>query len=151
MIIYCTGCQEKVEARLISGADKYPSRPDLAIIPFWECPACKAYVGCHYKTIEVTKPLGYLATPEIIAYRKQIHSILDPLWKNKDAIVSRDTVYRMMTWHLDYNYHTGEIKTVKQAKHILGVVKLIDEAIRYNRLAKYNSNRIVYKTVSPSL
>lgn len=145
MIIYCTGCQAKVEARLISGADKYPHRPDLAIVPFWECPTCKAYVGCHYKTSEVTKPLGYLATPEIIAYRKQIHSIIDPLWRSKDAVVTRDTVYRMLSWHLDGSYHTGEIKTAKQARHILCMVKLVADAIKYNHLEKYNSTRIIYK------
>lgn len=145
MIIYCTGCQEDVEAQLISGADKYPHRLDLAIVPFWECPACKAYVGCHYKTIETTKPLGYLATPIIIEYRKQIHSIIDPLWRNKGSLVTRDTIYRMLSWHLGHVYHTGEIKTARQAKHILSVVKLIDEAIKYNHLEKYNSTRIVYK------
>lgn len=29
MNLYCTGCEEEIEARLTNGKERYPHRPDL--------------------------------------------------------------------------------------------------------------------------
>ena len=59
MNIYCTGCEKNVNARLTDGKERYPHRQDLYELPFWVCDNCGGYVGCHHKTNQRTKPLGY--------------------------------------------------------------------------------------------
>lgn len=119
-LIYCTGCKKEVEARLTDGRERYPHRSDLADIPFWHCDTCGAWVGCHYKTAKPTTPLGYLATPEILKARIAIHNILDPLWKN--GLIKRGYAYARISKELGYNYHTGEIKTLDDARKVWHIV-----------------------------
>lgn len=120
MIIYCTGCEEDVDARLTNGKERYPHRPDLFIIPFWKCDSCGNYVGCHYKTANPTKPLGYIAKPEILEARKKIHAILDPLWKS--GKINRGKAYAYVSSKIGKPYHTGEIKSMGEARLVYGVV-----------------------------
>lgn len=112
--IWCTGCGEEVAARLTDGKERYPHRPDLYHIPFWKCDTCGAWVGCHWKTTKPTTPLGYLATPEILDARIRIHSLIDPLWQPDKK--KRGHIYARMTKKLGYKYHTGEIKSMEQAR-----------------------------------
>lgn len=114
--IYCTGCEKDVEARLTDGRERYPHRPLLADIPFWKCDTCKNYVGCHHKTSTPTRPLGCIATPEILDARKKLHALIDPLWKS--GRVSRGQVYRHISTKLGYPYHNGEIRTMDEARTI---------------------------------
>jgi hypothetical protein len=120
MNIYCTGCEKDVEARLTDGAERYPHRPDLSDVPFWRCDTCGNYVGCHHKTKTPTKPLGVIATPEILNARKKIHALLDPLWKS--GRIKRGQAYRYVTQHLGYQYHNGEIRTVEEARQVYAIV-----------------------------
>lgn len=120
MIIYCTGCVKDVDARLTDGRERYPHRSDLFDIPFWRCDGCGNYVGCHHKTKTPTKPLGCIATREILDARKIIHSLLDPLWKSKR--ISRGQAYAYVTRRLGYQYHNGEIRTVEEARTIYKIV-----------------------------
>lgn len=116
MIIYCMGCTKDVEARLTDGAERYPHRKDLADIPFWHCDTCGAWVGCHHKTNKPTRPLGILATPEMFEARKQIHALIDPIWKIGDA--SRAEIYAYMSRKLGRPYHTGELRTMDEARAV---------------------------------
>lgn len=118
--IYCTGCQKDVQARLTNGAERYPHRPDLADLPFWKCDTCGNYVGCHHKTKTPTRPLGVIATPEILDYRKRIHAVIDPLWK--DGHIARGKLYSLISKELGHQYHTGEIRTVAEAQKIYHIV-----------------------------
>lgn len=118
--IYCTGCHEFVDARLTSGAEMYPHRPDLARKPFWKC-ECGAFVGTHYKTRDHLRPLGYLATPEVKRWRMRIHDLLDPMWQN--GLIDRGKAYARISKALGHTYHTGEITDVEQAEFIYGLVK----------------------------
>lgn len=120
MTIYCTGCKKDVEARLTDGKELYPSHMNLWRLPFWRCDTCKSYVGCHHKTRDRTKPLGCLATREIIEARKRIHAILDPLWKG--SRVKRIKAYDYISKAIGREYHTGEIRSVEEAREIEGVV-----------------------------
>ena len=120
MIIYCTGCEKDVEARLTNGKERYPHRPDLYDLPFWKCDTCLNYVGCHYKTNNPTRPLGVIATKEILEARKKIHTILDPLWKS--GKVKRGQAYAFVTGKLHYTYHNGEIRTIEEARKIYKIV-----------------------------
>lgn len=120
MKIYCTGCEKDVDARLTSGKERYPHRPDLYDLPFWKCDACGNYVGCHHKTGTPTKPLGVIATKEILEARKKIHALLDPLWKSKR--IKRGQAYAYVSHRLGYQYHNGEIRTIKEAREIYKIV-----------------------------
>jgi hypothetical protein len=120
MIVYCTGCEDDVDARLTDGAERYPHRPDLADIPFWRCDTCGNYVGCHHKTKTPTKPLGCIATPQILDARKKIHALLDPLWKS--GKIKRGRAYAYVSKRLGYQYHNGEIRTLEEARQVYQIV-----------------------------
>lgn len=127
MKIYCTGCMKDVEARLTDGEERYPHRPDLYGLPFWKCDACGNYVGCHWKTKTPTKPLGCIATPEILDARKKIHSLLDPLWES--GKINRGKAYAHISNKLGYQYHTGEIRSLDEARTIYRIVKKLKDSL----------------------
>lgn len=127
MSIYCTGCEEDVEARLTDGAERYPHRPDLADIIFWKCDTCGNYVGCHHKTSTPTKPLGVIATRPLLEARKKIHALLDPLWKSKK--IKRGQAYAYVSKRLGYNYHNGEIRTIDEARTVYQIVAQLKEEL----------------------
>lgn len=127
MTIYCTGCEQDVEARLTNGKERYPHRPDLAELPFWKCDACGGYVGCHHKTRNPTKPLGCIATPAILDARKKIHAVLDPLWKS--GKIKRGQAYAYVTNRIGHEYHNGEIRSLDEARKIYQVVAQLHNAV----------------------
>jgi hypothetical protein len=124
MTIYCVGCGKNVEARLTSGEEIYPHRPDLFRLPFWKCDGCGNYVGCHHKASHFrTRPLGNIPTYELRELRKKIHSIIDPLWRGKK--LSRGKLYARISAAIGYEYHTGEIKSVEEARTVLQIVEAL--------------------------
>jgi hypothetical protein len=76
-------------ARLTSGREVYPHRPDLAAKRFYACTPCDAYVGCHPGTVQ---PLGRLADAELRAAKQAAHAEFDKLWKQK-LLPSRTAAY----------------------------------------------------------
>ena len=116
MKIYCTGCQDTVDARLADGAEIYPHRKDLKSLPFWKCDNCGNYVGCHHKTADHTRPLGCIPTAEIKKARQHIHRLIDPVWKAKR--ISRGSLYAKMEAVLGKPYHTAEIQSVEEARDV---------------------------------
>ncbi|GJE26268.1 zinc-finger-containing protein [Methylobacterium organophilum] len=74
-------CSCGATARLTSGAEIYPNRPDLADTPIWACPTCEdTYCGCHPGTEE---PLGTPADASLREARMLLHRRrVDPLWKD---------------------------------------------------------------------
>jgi len=63
----------------------------------WLCQPCDAYVGVQKGT---ERPLGTLANRELREWRKQAHSIFDPIWKSngsgKEKREKRKDAYRYM-------------------------------------------------------
>lgn len=116
MKIYCCGCEKEVEAKLVSGKEIYPHRPDLNKLPFLHCKDCGNYVGCHHKTKNRTRPLGVIPTHEIREYRKKIHATIDPIWKSKEE--TRAKVYSNMSDLLGYKFHTADIRSLEEAKDV---------------------------------
>jgi hypothetical protein len=121
LVIYCTGCQNDVTARLTDGKEVYPHRPDLGDLPFWKCDACGNFVGCHHKTANRTKPLGCIPTPELKAARQHIHKILDPLWKS--GRMNRNLIYNEISNRIGWEYHTAEIRSVEDARTVWRIVR----------------------------
>jgi len=118
MKIYCCGCKSDVEARLARGNEIYPNREDLAKLAFWKCDHCNNYVGCHRGGI---KPLGVIATAELMAARRRIHKLLDPIWKS--GKISRGKLYRRISEELGYSYHTAQIRSLEEARRVWAVIK----------------------------
>lgn len=128
MIIYCTGCEREVVARLTDGRERYPHRSDLANLPFWKCDTCGGYVGCHHKTDTPTKPLGVIASPAILAARKKIHALLDPLWQSRK--IERGQAYAYIAHRLGTkSFHNGEIRTIEEARQIYKIVAQLHNEI----------------------
>lgn len=114
MIIWCCACGKDVLARLTNGAEVYPRRPDLAMLPFWRCDTCRNWVGCHHKTKDRPRPLGNIPTPEMKRARSQIHALIDPLWKR--GAISRGKLYSLMSERLGAEYHTASLRTIDEAR-----------------------------------
>ena len=127
-LIWCCGCNKNVRANLTDGGEVYPHRSDLRKLPFWKCFDCHNFVGCHHKTNNPTKPLGCIPTPEIKKFRKQIHALLDPLWKN--GTYSRADIYKILTTEVGYKYHTASLKTVDECNKVLIALAKITEVER---------------------
>lgn len=122
-LIFCIECDKDVEAELVSGRDVYPHRPDLYTRMFWKCPNCGNFVGTHKKTgIE----LGCIPDKKIKTVRRQIHSMLDPIWERR--ILQRAEVYSKLSESLGYTYHTAEIRSLEEAARVIeAIIKLKDE------------------------
>lgn len=126
--IYCCNCAAEVSARLTSGAEVYPHRPDLRDLPFWRCDGCGGFVGCHHKTRQRTRPLGVIASPAIKNARRHIHALLDPLWQSGQ--IDRKRLYQDIGKHLGHEYHTGEIRTIEEAREVYVAARRIAAEIK---------------------
>lgn len=120
MLIHCCGCNKTTEANLVSGFEVYKHRKDLASLPFWQCPRCLNFVGCHHNTKDRTRPLGTIPTPEIKRLRMEIHSILDPMWKDGD--IGRKELYSYLNKNLGYDYHTASVNSKKEYEVVMDLL-----------------------------
>lgn len=123
MKLWCCQCQLDVDARLTSGAETYPHRPDLAKLPRWKCDACGNHVGAHHETSDRTRPLGSIPSPDIKNARIKIHELIDPPWKS--GRVKRAVLYKRLSDALGYEYHTADIRTIEEARHVYRVARNI--------------------------
>jgi hypothetical protein len=60
--------------------------------------------------------MGTLATPEMLEARKAIHALIDPIWQSNEF--ARAQVYAAIKKQLGYNYHTGELRTMDEARKV---------------------------------
>ena len=74
----CPYC--RAPAKLVTGAEAYPQRSDLATVRVWICRPCGARVGCHPGT---DVPLGTLADAELRRARAEAHDAFDVRWARK--------------------------------------------------------------------
>lgn len=121
MRLWCCQCQSDVDARLTSGAEVYPHRPDLASLPRWRCDGCGNHVGTHHKTSDPTRPLGNIPSPEIKRARIAIHELIDPAWKSKR--VTRKDLYAHLSHSIGGEYHTAEIRTIEDARTVYRIAR----------------------------
>jgi hypothetical protein len=84
--VLCDYCGQP--AVLVTGAEVYPHRPDLADKVLWQCSPCRAHVGCHRGT---DTPLGRLANGTLRALKRAAHDAFDPLWLT--GALSRSAAY----------------------------------------------------------
>ena len=105
---------------MTNGKEIYPHREDLYTIPIWICDTCGNYVGCHYRSENPLKPLGVIPTPRIMNARKHIHALLDPMWRHK--YIKRRNAYKYISRKLGYEYHTGNIRSIEEAKTVYRII-----------------------------
>ena len=77
------------------------------------------------KNNDSKKPLGIIPSPRIKKARNEIHKILDPLWKN--GKYTRTELYKMISIHIGYNYHTAEIRDIEIAKKVYLFLKFLNK------------------------
>lgn len=113
MNIYCCQCRKGIDANLVTGKEIYPHRKDLHRLPFWQCPTCRNYVGCHHKTQDRTRPLGVISTPQMRKAKMGLHETVDRPWQS--GHLERREVYRRMAEHLGVEeFHIGELRSVEE-------------------------------------
>ncbi len=117
MKISCYVCGKITDANLVKGNIIYPHRPDLYNLNFYQCPDCKSYVGTHKDS---NKPLGSIVTKEVKNARISIHNLIDPIWKTEK--IKRKKLYKKISNSLGYEYHTGNIETIKKARKIYRII-----------------------------
>lgn len=129
--IWCCTCATEVGARLTDGREIYPRRPDLADLPFWRCDACQNHVGCHHKTKDRTQPLGAIPNAEMRNARTEIHKILDPIWQS--GRLGRKKVYSMLSEKLGRPYHTGDLRTLDEARLVYRALQQMAQEVRVDQ------------------
>lgn len=119
--IYCCCCQKEVSAVCVGGSLVYPHRKDLESLVFYQCPVCANFVSTHKKT---GFPMGVIANQEMKRLRMSIHSVLDPLWKNK--MIKRKELYCIMSAKMGIvQYHTAFLRSVEECRVALSAAKSI--------------------------
>lgn len=132
MKIYCVGCATDVEARLTTGKEIYPHRPDLFSLPFWKCDSCFGFVGCHHKTSKRTAPLGCIPTKELKNARIHLHALIDPIWQS--GVVKRRELYEEISKLVGWNYHTAKTRSVEEARSAYAAARLVAKRFKEHGL-----------------
>ena len=126
---YCAAAAE-----LVTGAEIYPHRPDLAALQFWQCKPCDAFVGCHKADSgygDGTRPLGRLANAALRKAKMRAHAAFDPLWKTRQ--MGRRNAYALLARKLGIpveQAHIGEFDEAMCAR-VVEVCKTLN--VRANR------------------
>jgi hypothetical protein len=98
--VICPYCNNP--AKLITGKDLYPHRPDLFMRKFWQCKPCDAYCGCHKPNKKMgfdgTQPLGRLADKTLRHAKTVAHSVFDPLWQEGSTARKFETRKQAYQW-----------------------------------------------------
>jgi hypothetical protein len=102
----------------------YPHRNDI-YAHFWQYPSCKHFVGCHNGIKK--RPLGCIPTPHIKYARSKLHEIIDPLWQK--GKITRGDLYRKISEHLGWQYHTAELRTIEDCRKIWTFVKKLEKTL----------------------
>jgi len=121
--LYCGGCERNTNARLTTGREVYPNRPELHLLPLWICDACRNYVGCHHKTDDFTRPLGSIPSKQVRAMRTRLHAIIDPMWKS--GRMSRVELYQRLSQWFGRSFHVAELNTVEECSQAIAFCKRI--------------------------
>lgn len=87
--VVCPYCDK--DSKLVNGSFIYPGMRHLYSKSFYLCAPCKAWVGCHPKSIN---PLGRLANGPLRKLKQAAHAVFDPIWNN--CTMSRKEAYKKL-------------------------------------------------------
>jgi hypothetical protein len=113
--VFCGECRSG--ARLTTGEEIYPHRPDLFDKMFWKCDNCGTYCGCHRNT---DRPFGSPANAATRMERSRVHQEFDQMWRQNDMPGARALAYKWLSDALDLppeQTHIGmfDLKTCRAA------------------------------------
>lgn len=109
---------------MITGFTIYPHRPDLYDLIDYQCPHCKNYVGTHKGGKKKGQPLGSIPFEELKRARIILHRHIDALWQKR--LWKRGKLYKRIATELGITeYHTGEIRTMDEARQVYRIVQKI--------------------------
>lgn len=101
--LICPACGR---GAMLTDSKKIYNKAGFGLI--WVCqgyPWCNSYVGCHKGT---TTPKGELADAETRSLRIKIHSVIDPIWKEKGH--SRTELYKELSIKTGrFPFHVGDL------------------------------------------
>lgn len=120
MKVVCDYCGN--EARMVGGLEIYPHRRDLAILKFYLCDPCDAYVGTHRNT-NPPQPLGRLANAELRKAKKAAHAAFDPLWRS--GRMNRHQAYKHLAQLMELppkDAHIGMF-TIEQCHRVVALIQ----------------------------
>lgn len=107
---------------LVTGASLYHGHvPMCDEAWFWQCPRCRAHVGCHAGT---QRPLGRVANERTRKARRRAHLAFDPLWK--DRLWPRSAAYKWLAARLGIATAVCHISMMDETQ-CDKVVELMDE------------------------
>lgn len=114
---YCNG-----RAKLLTGDFVYVDRPDLAKRLFWACMPCGAWCGVHGNSARAA-PLGTLADADLRRMRRQVHDLLDPLWR--DGGMARADAYAWLARRLGMDVRRCHVGFFREAQclAVLAILK----------------------------
>ncbi len=127
MLIYCCYCLTYIDARLTTGDEIYPHKPNLKDMPFWVCTTCHNFIGCHHKTKTPTKPLGTIPTVEIRQLRLQAHEGINRLQRIRRT--STHKIYRMLSLCVGREFHCGHLSTIEEAEKALYLIQQLEDLL----------------------
>lgn len=117
----CPYCHSDVE--LVTGAEVYPEKPELADRHIWRCMCCDASVGCHRQGARVigpggvelfsdgTLPMGSLANKDLRLARIETHRLFDAMWQ-PPACMTRVEAYGWMARLLNIPHEAAHVASL---------------------------------------
>jgi hypothetical protein len=68
-----------------------------------------------------------LSTKELREARSHIHKLLDPIWLS--GRINRKEAYAYISKELGYTYHTGEIRSVIDARKVYRIIQQLKRTL----------------------
>lgn len=114
--VICPKCNKP--APWVSNALKYGRKFGKSYMCYY-CSPCGTYVGCHENT---RRPLGTMADQKTMTMRKEVHLVLDKLWKS--GKYNRKTVYLRLKETFGEEVHIGSAD-IEKCREIIKTIPLI--------------------------
>ncbi len=71
--------------------------------------------------------MGSIPSPELAKARMALHNLIDKPWK--EGRIARGKLYAAISEKLGYEYHTAQVNTIKQARHVFRVARSVINGI----------------------
>lgn len=131
--VYCCQCKDYIKPDTVKGDVIYPNYPQLREKLFYQCRTCKNYCG------RSNADFVSIPTPEVRAMRKEVHDIIDPLWRG--GLVGRGFVYKCMSEAMGYDYHNSSLSNMNEARKALKAAKSVANKAYVEHLNNINNRK----------
>lgn len=130
MKIYCCGCEENVDANLVTGFDVLPRLLFMRTKNFWRCPHCRNWIGTYDKGRFKDAPLGPIATPKIRDMQTKLRDKISLILCAKKSVPdARKILYDWLSKKLFYPYRTEAIISKEEADRVMELLRIVEDKI----------------------